>query len=136
MILTKEIIFHMAAGGVITGAIFAILFGSGSMVLDEIEMTVFPDATLLEDHILLSYIIQNTGDYNIENVTVSIPDYSYTKTLVNSDSSHLIQTLDSEEFFDIVPVSDASVDDYVVVQFDAYSKQGYHDVDIMTVRLK
>lgn len=136
MLLTKETMIHIAVVTAVTGSVFGIILNSGATNLDELEIQVFARADLTNNIVFLSYAIHNTGDYPIQNVTVTVNSISHVKSLYNLDSTPLIHILESKEYLDVVPVTGMTPGDEVIVQFDAYDTLGNHDVDIMTVLLE
>ena len=136
MMLTKETMVHIAVVTAVTGAVFGIILSSGAVNLNELEIQVFAKAELTNDILFLQYVIHNTGDFEIQKVTVTAACCSHVKELYNTDRSiPLLNVLDSKDYLDVIPVTGFITGDEIILQFDAYGVMGNHDVDILTVIL-
>ena len=136
MMLTKETMVHIAVVTAVTGAVFGIILSSGAVNLNELEIQVFAKAELANDILFLQYVIHNTGDFEIQKVTVTAACCSHVKELYNTDNSiPLLNVLDSKDYLDVIPVTGFITGDEIILQFDAYGMMGNHDVDILTVIL-
>lgn len=138
MILTKEMMVHIAVVTAVTGGVFAVIFSSGSTYTSQLEIQVFAKAEFTNEIIFLTYHIHNTGDYDIYNVTVAADCCSHLKELYNEDATPLLNILESKEYLDIIimPVTGLIPGDEIIIQFAASDTFGNQDVDIMTVILK
>jgi hypothetical protein len=83
----------------------------------------------------LQYTIFNTGDYDIQNVTVTAPCCSFVKLLHNADDAIVLSILESKQYLNVIPVAGMHPGDEIILRFDAYGTMGHHDVDILTVPL-
>lgn len=136
MLITKEIMIYIGVTTVVTGSIFSIIFSSGATTVNEIGIDVRAQAELENDILFLKYTIYNTGDFDIQTVTVTAACCSHTKILNGVGSLPVISILDSEQFIDVVSVSGLALGDEIILNFDAYDVFGTRTVEIMTVMLE
>ena len=135
MMLTKETMVHIAVVTAVTGAIFGVIFSSGITDITSSEISVIAKGQIKGDMLFLSYIIYNTGDYPIQNVTVSAICCSHDITILNTDGVPILDILESEKYMDVIPVVNYSPGDEIVVSFVAYDTIGNNAADIMTIPL-
>jgi len=136
MLLTKETMVHIAVVTAVTGGVFAVIFSSGATSQSQLEIQVFAKAEFTNDMIFLTYSIHNTGDYPIYNVTVAADCCSHLKELYNEDATSLLHVLESKKYMDVIPVTNFTAGDEIIIQFAASDTFGNQDVDIMTVILQ
>lgn len=136
MIITKEMLIYIGITTIVTGSIFSVIFSSGSTTVNEIGIDVMAKAELKNDILFLKYTIYNTGDFDIQRVTVTAVCCGHTKLLSGVDSMPLINILDSKQYLDVIPVAGLTLGDGIILNFDAYDTLGHRAVDIMTVILE
>jgi hypothetical protein len=135
MMLTKETMIHIAVVTAVTGAIFGVIFSSGITNITSSEISVIAKGQIKGDMLFLSYTIYNTGDYQIQNVTVTAQCCSHDITLYNIDDTPLLNILESKKYMDVISSAGYSPGDNITVSFVAYDVSGNNAVDIMTVPL-
>lgn len=135
MMLTKETMIHIAVVTAVTGAIFGVIFSSGAVDITSSDISVIAKAQLKGDMLFLSYTIYNTGDYPIQNVTVSAVCCSHSVTILNINGTLLLDVSESKRYMDVISITGYSTGDEITVSFVAYDVLGDNAADILTVSL-
>ena len=135
MMLTKETMVHIAVVTAVTGAIFGVIFSSGVVDITSSDISVIAKGQIKGDMLFLSYTIYNTGDYSIQNVTVTAACCSHNVTIFNTNGTLLLHPLESKRYMDIISVTNHSPGDEITVSFVAYDVLGDNAADILTVPL-
>ena len=136
MLVTKEMLVYIGITTVVTGSIFSIIFSSGFTTINETRIDVIANVELKNDILFLKYTIYNTGDFDIQNVTVTATCCSHTKLLSGVYSIPLINILDSKQYIDVIPTTGLAIRDEIILNFDAYDTFGNRAVDILTVTVE
>ena len=136
MIITKEMLVFIGITTVVTGSIFSVIFSSGSTTVNEIGIYVRAKAELKNDILFLKYTIYNTGDFDIQNVTITADCCAHTKLLSGVSPIPLINILDSKQYLDVVSTTGLTLGDEIILNFDTHDAFGHRAADIMTVRLE
>lgn len=136
MLITKEMLVFIGVTTIVTGSIFSVIFSSGSTTINEIGVDVRAKAELKNDILFLKYTIYNTGDFDIQNVTVTADCCGHTKLLSGVAPMPLINILDSKQYIDVVSTIGLTLGDDIILNFDAYDAFGNRAVDILTVTLE